>query len=65
MFRAILHDEERYPGPSEFKPERFLDSGDDGKEPCPDPWIAFGFGRRFDLYQSSCPLKTPADVKYP
>ncbi|RXW21583.1 hypothetical protein EST38_g4282 [Candolleomyces aberdarensis] len=47
--RAILNDEKIYPDPLEFKPERFLDSKEDGKEPCPDPWIAFGFGRRFDI----------------
>ncbi|KAF9468084.1 cytochrome P450 [Collybia nuda] len=43
---AILHDENAYPEPFAFKPERFL--GDNEKQLPPDPAIvgAFGFGRR-------------------
>ncbi|KAJ7142216.1 cytochrome P450 [Mycena epipterygia] len=42
---AILHNEDMYPDPSAFKPERFLRDG----KPNPDvrdPQAAFGFGRR-------------------
>ncbi|KAJ7110411.1 cytochrome P450 [Mycena epipterygia] len=42
---AILHNEEMYPEPSAFNPERFLRDG----KPNPDvrdPQAAFGFGRR-------------------
>ncbi|KAJ7142221.1 cytochrome P450 [Mycena epipterygia] len=42
---AILHNEDMYPDPSAFKPERFLRD----RKPNPDvrdPQIAFGFGRR-------------------
>lgn len=47
-FRAILHDEEMYPQPFAFKPERFLNS-EEGKVLPPDPATiaAFGFGRRY------------------
>lgn len=44
-YRSMLHDENVYPDPFEFKPERFLK---DGKlDPSvQDPGVAFGFGRR-------------------
>ncbi|KAK7461270.1 hypothetical protein VKT23_008445 [Stygiomarasmius scandens] len=43
---AMLHDEQMYPNPEKFIPERFL-FGDDHKEPQLDPNnIVFGFGRR-------------------
>ena len=49
----MLHDEETYPSPDEFKPERFLKpAGPDGSELVIDPsvrdpaQIVFGFGRR-------------------
>ena len=46
MYRAILHDEEHYPQPEVFKPERHLST--DGKV-IEDPLLeyAFGFGTRF------------------
>ena len=37
---GITHDEEVYPHPLEFKPERYLDTKEDGKT------TAFGYGRR-------------------
>ena len=44
--RAIFHDEERYPEPDTFNPNRFLTA--DGKlDPnVPDPIEAFGYSRR-------------------
>ena len=45
IFRAMLHDENTYPEPFKFKPERFLKDGKiDPSVPRPD--LAFGFGRR-------------------
>ena len=42
MNREFGHNEEAYPSPLEFKPERFL-----GPKPAMDPRnYAFGFGRR-------------------
>lgn len=47
-FRAILHDENLYPDPFEFRPERFLKDGYISFEQQPDPILtgAFGYGRR-------------------
>ncbi|KAK6980734.1 cytochrome p450 [Favolaschia claudopus] len=42
---AILHDEEMYPDPFSFKPERFL-LNDSTKSSAKSPDIAFGYGRR-------------------
>ncbi|KAF5360606.1 hypothetical protein D9756_005151 [Leucocoprinus leucothites] len=44
---AMLHDDEIFPEPQEFKPERFI-KGDRIREDLPDPeYVAtFGFGRR-------------------
>ncbi len=45
--RSVCHDEELYPEPGEFKPERHLD--DEGKldATVKDPRdLTFGFGRR-------------------
>ena len=45
-YRAILNDEQEYPEPREFRPERFLKDGElDGSVKDPTD-IAFGFGRR-------------------
>ncbi|KAI0666410.1 cytochrome P450 [Trametes maxima] len=42
---AMLHDEQEYPNPEEFRPERF--EVPEGKEPPRDPrTLVFGFGRR-------------------
>ncbi|KAF9560814.1 cytochrome P450 [Agrocybe pediades] len=44
---AILHDEEIYPDPFKFNPERFLENGKlVFKQPDPTSIGAFGFGRR-------------------
>ncbi|KAI0920460.1 hypothetical protein AcV5_010187 [Taiwanofungus camphoratus] len=43
----ILHDEERYPGPLKFWPERYADSKTNMERRInPEPLVAFGFGRR-------------------
>jgi cytochrome P450 len=43
----MLHDEEEYPDPESFKPERFIN---DDKNVSRNPAdIIFGFGRRFVL----------------
>ncbi|KAJ7089521.1 cytochrome P450 [Mycena epipterygia] len=42
---AILHNEDMYPDPSAFKPERFLRDGKLNPD-VRDPQAAFGFGRR-------------------
>ena len=45
-YRAMLHNEDDYPDPSAFKPERFIKDGQlDPNIRDPD-MIAFGFGRR-------------------
>ena len=47
LYRAMLHNEDDYPDPSAFKPERFLKDGQlDPNIPDPE-MIAFGFGRRY------------------
>lgn len=40
----MLHDENDYPNPLVFDPERFMP--ENGKEVQPKPMAAFGFGRR-------------------
>ncbi|KAF8966595.1 cytochrome P450 [Flammula alnicola] len=45
-YRAILHDEELYPAPFQFKPERFLQEEGRGVQPDPTNIGSFGFGRR-------------------
>jgi cytochrome P450 len=42
-FRAMTHDETKYPSPDEFKPERFLRK--DGSLITETP-LGFGWGRR-------------------
>lgn len=46
----MLHDEQTYPDPFVFKPERWLDNGgsllEDKKAPLHPNRIIFGFGRR-------------------
>lgn len=43
--RAILHDEEEYPEPFVFKPERWI-LKEGQREPMHPDKVAFGFGRR-------------------
>ena len=46
----MLHDEEIYPDPSNFRPERFLTEDGQLDPKIRDPTtVAFGFGRRSDL----------------
>ncbi|KAI0659817.1 cytochrome P450 [Cubamyces menziesii] len=52
---AILHDDERYPEPDTFKPERFLKNGQIDEDVLDPGSVVFGFGRRF------CPGKHFAD----
>lgn len=42
--RAMVRDEERYPDPEEFRPERFLN--EDGSVKRDERILAYGFGRR-------------------
>lgn len=48
-YRAILHDENLYPEPDKFNPERFLTSDGELDPSAPEPTASFGYGRR------SCP----------
>ncbi|KAJ8462272.1 hypothetical protein ONZ51_g11007 [Trametes cubensis] len=52
---AILHDDECYPEPDTFKPERFLKNGQIDQDVLDPGSVVFGFGRRF------CPGKHFAD----
>ena len=45
--RAILHDDERYPEPDIFKPERFLKNGQIDQDVLDPGSVVFGFGRRY------------------
>lgn len=46
VIRAMLHDEDDYPDPSSFRPERFLEDGKLDPSVRDPSQIAFGFGRR-------------------
>ena len=51
---AVLHNEDHYPDPDTFKPERFLDA--EGKYVKPDPKHAvnFGIGKSEAEYSYTC-----------
>ena len=50
-FRAILHDEQTYPHPLKFDPDRFENQEKNRLAGINElPQAAFGFGRRFELY---------------
>ena len=56
--RAMLHDEELYPDPSFFKPERFLTKDGRLNRDVRDPsMVAFGFGRRFVVWSCVRPVQ--------
>lgn len=44
-YRAMTHDDEIYPDPDVFKPERFFNK--DGTLNDDDHVLAYGFGRRY------------------
>ena len=46
LHRAMLNDEQVYPEPHKFKPERFLKNGELDSSVRDPMDIAFGFGRR-------------------
>jgi hypothetical protein len=47
LIRGCLHDEDDYPAPEVFNPDRFIE----GPQRCPDPRdLAFGVGRRLVLF---------------
>jgi cytochrome P450 len=47
----MTRDEEVYPDPESFKPERFMKDGALNKEIRDPRDIVFGFGRRYVLYE--------------
>ena len=64
-FRAMLHDEEVYPDPSSFRPERFLDeNGQINRELRHPGEMAFGFGRRYVFIKLSCWVAYPLTISY-
>ena len=46
-YRAMLHNEDEYPDPFAFKPERFLKDGKLNPNIRDPSLMAFGFGRRW------------------
>ena len=60
--RAMLHDEQKYPDPFAFKPERWLT--EDGKlnPDLREPSAIFGFGRRCVHYPTISPFQLVVDV---
>lgn len=69
----MLHDEDDYPGPSTFRPERFLKDGQLDPSVRDPAQIAFGFGRRLavefslvfccsKIYRQDMPRSTHRDL---
>ena len=55
--RSILHDEEIYPEPMAFRPERFLCEDGSLNPGIQDPDVAmFGYGRRYVQQDNCAPL---------
>ena len=55
---GMLHDENMYPDPFVFRPERFLASDKNSQEPDPANTGAFGFGRRYVVIVSLCTTRS-------
>ena len=52
----MLHDEDIFPQPNEFRPERYLGDDDTPLDRTRDPsLLAFGFGRRYVAQASAVP----------
>ena len=54
LHRAMLYNEDDYPDPSAFKPERFIKDGQFDPNIRDPTMIAFGFGRRWKSLSKGC-----------